>query len=174
MDHSTTPLTPTSFIVLGLIETAGQATPYDLKAMVAASVGNFWSVPHSALYAEPARLARAGHLEERRERGGRRRKSYSLTASGRRALASWRGEPAATLPELRDMALLKIFFSADPASTAAARLEAHRKQLASYEALMATDDGSSARGPWLALEAGIGHEREWIAYWERLAAQPRT
>ena len=171
MDH-TTPLTltPTSFIVLGLLERCGEGTPYDLKAMVAASVGNFWSVPHSALYAEPERLARAGYLDERRERGGRRRRLYSLADRGRRALDEWRERSTADLPELRDLALLKVFFGADPPTVAAAQLDAHRAKLAHYEALAAADDGSDPRGPWLTLEAGIRHEREWVEYWERLAA----
>lgn len=163
------PLTPTSVIVLGLVEQLGETTPYALKAAVAGSIGNFWSVPHSALYAEPARLVKAGQLEERREPGGRRRRLYSLTEKGRRALDGWRSEATAALPELRDLALLKVFFGADPAKIAAAQLEAHRQKLAHYEALKASDEGGGPRGPWLALEAGIGHEREWIDYWERLA-----
>ena len=138
--------------------------------MVAASVGNFWSVPHSALYAEPERLARAGYLTERRENGGRRRRTYSLTDRGRRALGEWREEPTGDLPELRDPALLKVFFGAAPAAVAAAQLEAHRAKLAGYEALAAAG-GSGPRGPRLTLEAGIRHEREWIDYWGRLAGE---
>ncbi len=38
------------------------------------------------------------------------------------------------------------------------------------EALRAADDGRGPRGPALTLAAGIGHEREWIEYWSRLAA----
>lgn len=162
-------LTPTSVIVLGLIERAGAATPYDLKAIVAASVGNFWSVPHSAVYAEAQRLAAAGYLEERRERAGRRRRIYALTEDGSRALEQWRAEPTAELPELRDLALLKVFFGADPAQIAGAQLASHRAKLAHYEALRAGDDGRGPRGPALTLDAGIGHEREWIDYWQRLA-----
>lgn len=169
MDSTTITLTPTSFIVLGLLERSGEATPYELKAMVAASIGNFWSVPHSALYAEPERLVAAGHLEERRERGGRRRRIYSLTEHGRQALDRWRAELTADLPELRDLALLKVFFGADPRAIGPAQVEAHAAKLAHYEALRASDAGTGARGPWLALDAGIGHEREWIAYWRRLA-----
>jgi hypothetical protein len=60
-------LTPTSYIVLGLIEMQGEGTPYDLKTWVTQSVGNFWSVPHSAIYAETVRLTGAGLLIERRE-----------------------------------------------------------------------------------------------------------
>ena len=76
-------LTPTSVIVLGLLE-FGDATPYELKTRVADTVGSFWSVPHSALYAEPERLAKAGLVAERREQGGRRRREFSITDAGRR------------------------------------------------------------------------------------------
>ena len=79
-------LTHTSHIVLGLLSMSGEATPYDLKQMVAATVGHFWSLPHSQLYAEPARLARGGYVTEQREPDGRRRKLYSLTDRGRDAL----------------------------------------------------------------------------------------
>jgi DNA-binding PadR family transcriptional regulator len=158
-------LSPTAVIVLGLLE-FGEATPYDLKVRVAGSVGNFWSVPHSALYAEPERLAKAGLVEERREAGGRRRRVFSITEKGRRALDEWRSEPTSELAELRDPALLKLFFGADPKRMAAAQLPAHRECLARYEAISALDDGS---GRFLALEAGLRHEREWIAYWESLA-----
>ena len=67
-------LTPISYIVLGLLSWAGDATPYRLKQLVAASVGNFWTLQHAQLYTEPERLAKAGYLTEQRERGGRRRK----------------------------------------------------------------------------------------------------
>ena len=54
-------LTTPSYIVLGLLEAAGEATPYDLKNMdFAGSVGHFWTVPHAQLYTEAARLAEAG------------------------------------------------------------------------------------------------------------------
>jgi PadR family transcriptional regulator AphA len=160
-------LSPTAVIVLGLLE-FGEATPYDLKDRVAGSVGNFWSVPHSALYAEPERLANAGLVEERRERGGRRKRVFSITAEGRRALEVWRAQPTGASAELRDPALLKLFFGADPARMAAAQLPAHRERLARYEAIRALDDGTGPRGPFLALEAGLRHEHEWIAYWESL------
>ena len=52
---------------------------------------------------------------------------------------------------------------------AAAQLAAHRAKLAHYESIKAHDDGSGPRGPFLALEAGLRHQREWIAYWEEMA-----
>ena len=164
-------LTPTSYIVLGLLERAGEATPYDLKQLVAGSVGNFWSVPHSQLYAEPERLARARYLDERREEGGRRRRLYSLTERGREALSAWRAEPTSALPELRDPGLLKLFFGADQRALAAVRRDAHRAKLAEYEARRRLDTGEEPRGPWRALDAGIAHEREWVRFWTGLAGE---
>jgi DNA-binding PadR family transcriptional regulator len=158
-------LTPTAIIVLGLLE-LGEATPYDLKVRMADSVGNFWSVPHSALYAEPERLAKAGLAEERREEGGRRRRVFSITDAGRRALDEWRAEPTSERAEIRYPALLKLFFGADPKQIAAAQLPQHRERLARYEEIRKLDDGTGPRGPFLALDAGILHERKWIEYWE--------
>lgn len=162
-------LTPTSYIVLGLLEQAGEATPYELKQRVAGSVGNFWSIPHSQLYAEPERLADAGLLSERREPGGRRRRLFSLTRRGGDALDAWRQEPTHDLPELRDPGLLKLFFGADPWALAPIRRDAHRAKLAEYEARRQLDTGDGPRGPWHALDAGIAHEREWVGFWTTLA-----
>ena len=155
--------------MLGLVEQAGESTPYALKRAVEESIGNFWSVPHSQIYAEPARLAAAGYLKERREEGGRRRRTYALTAGGRRALADWRDEPTTELPELRDLSLLKLFFGGDPDRLAGPQLAAHRAKLDGYRARRAADDGTGPRGPWRALDAGVAHEREWTRFWSRLA-----
>lgn len=161
-------LTPTSYIVLGLLELAGEATPYDLKQGVARTLGNFWSIQHAQLYSEPERLAKAGYLDQRRERGGRRRRHYSITEKGRAALADWRSTPPDRLYELRDPSLLKLFFGADPKEIAEEQVDAHRQKLAEYEAMQRLDRGAKPRGPWLALEAGIGHERASIRFWKRL------
>jgi DNA-binding PadR family transcriptional regulator len=162
-------LTPTSFIVLGLIELSGEATPYDLKQAVGYTLGNFWTLQHAQLYSEPERLAGAGYLKERREEGGRRRRHYSITAKGRKALEEWRAAPTERLYELRDLSLLKLFFGAEPRDIAQSQVDAHRRKLAEYEGLRKLDSGGEPRGPWLALEAGIGHERESIRFWEGLA-----
>ena len=157
--------------MLGLLAFAGEATPYELKAGHAGSVGSFWSVPHSQLYAEPDRLAAAGLVSVRREEAGRRRKHYALTDAGREALRDWLADAGTPPAEFREPALLKLFFGADPASVAPAQLAQHRARLARYEALRAALPGSG--GPALTLDAGIEHERVWIAYWERLAAAAR-
>jgi PadR family transcriptional regulator AphA len=163
-------LTPTSYIVLGLLEAAGEATPYDLKQMVALGLGNFWSLQHAQLYTEPERLAGAGYLEERREQGGRRRRHYRVTDEGREVLQAWLAEPTAELTELRDLALLKVFFGADPKSIAAAQAPAHQAQLAEYEKVRESAE-SLPEGPRISLEAGIEAERIWAGFWSRLAGQ---
>ena len=161
-------LTPTSYIVLGLLEFAGESTPYGLKQLVSASVGNFWTLHHAQLYTEPERLAKGGYVKERRERGGRRRRLYELTAQGRRALDDWRAEGTSSLGEFREPALLKLFFGADPARLAAVQIPAHRAKLAEYEAIRDGMPDDVPAGPRLALEAGIRHERSSIEFWQGL------
>src|SRR3954470_22127223 len=88
-------LTPTSYVVLGLVRELGEATPYALKQAVALSIGNFWSLQHAQLYSEPGRLAKAGLLTEEVETTGRRRRTYRLTPAGAQALDGWLAEPEA-------------------------------------------------------------------------------
>jgi DNA-binding PadR family transcriptional regulator len=163
-------LTPTSFIVLGLLSTAGEATPYELKQMAAATVGQFWTLSHSQVYAEPERLAGAGYLNEKQEQTGRRRKRYSLTARGRAAFDAWLKEPATGLYELRDPGLLQLSAGADPALLAPVQLETHREKLTELEQLHAMLEATGAPEAYkLVCESGIGHEREYVRFWSRLA-----
>jgi DNA-binding PadR family transcriptional regulator len=170
-------LTPTSHIVLGLLAQAGETTPYRLKQMVDGSVGHFWSLHRSQLHAEPARLARAGYLSERQEPDGRRRKLYTLTERGQKALAQWVATPTDQFTELRDLAFLKLFFGADPAAQANAQLAVLRPLLDRYETMLAaaTSDGRARsdgrRGPLQTLQAGIDQARSAILTWERIAAE---
>lgn len=159
-------LTNVSFIVFGLLSQAKRATPYDLKQM-AAPLADLWSVQHTQLYGEPARLAKAGYLTEEQEATGRRRKTYELTRKGRQALEKWKAAPTDTFTELRDPGLLKLYFGADPSAVAADQLQLHRRKLAEYEDMAAQAPKDAPAGPLLALQAGIGHEREWVRFWEK-------
>ena len=164
-----TKLTPTSYVVLGLIEQMQPASPYDLKRAVAMGVGQFWSLPHTQLYAECTRLAEAGLLAERREDSGRRRRIYRLTKAGVEELDRWRSEPTGELYELRDAGLLKLFFGADPKSLAPPQLEAHGERLREYEELLEQcREMDAPAGVVHSVECGIGHEREYIRFWKRL------
>jgi PadR family transcriptional regulator AphA len=165
-------LTQTSYVVLGLLAHAGEATPYDLKQIVAATVGGFFSIPHSQVYAEPERLAGAGYLRERREETGRRRKHYTVTEKGRKALNAWLATPTEELYELRDPGLLKLAFGGDPQALAAAQLASHEARLEELRRLARTLEAAGApEEQRLVAEAGIGHSREYVRFWKRVAAR---
>jgi DNA-binding PadR family transcriptional regulator len=168
---STPRLTPTSYVVLATIDVLGTATPYDLKQAAAAGVGYFWSLPHTQLYSEPARLAAAGLLDERREETGRRRRLYSLTDAGREVLTEWRATPTSELYEIRDAGLLQLFLGGDRERLAETQLAAHRENLRHLEGIEAASRAADvSKGSRLALEAGIGHAREYVRFWSRVLA----
>jgi PadR family transcriptional regulator, regulatory protein AphA len=122
-------LTGTSHAVLAVLAEFGEMTSYDLKQAMESSIQNFWPVPHTTAYEEPARLAAAGYLSARQEEGGRRRRIYSLTEAGREALAQWAGEPETAPPQLRDEVMLKVFAGADPRALEEDRVAWHRAKL---------------------------------------------
>jgi DNA-binding PadR family transcriptional regulator len=160
-------LSPISYIVLGLLEQAGEATPYELKQM-AGSLSDLWALRHDQVYREPERLADAGLLSEDREEGGRRRRRFRLTELGQESLDRWRNTPAVEFTELRDPALLQLLFGADPLPLAEVQLQAHEGKLAEYEELAGTLGENSPAGVRRALNSGIGHEREWVRFWSSL------
>jgi len=168
-------LGPTSYVVLGSISVRGPSTSYDLKGFVEVTLGHFWAFPHSQLYAEPDRLARAGLLSAEREEGGRRRRTYAITPEGRRALEAWLHDPTVAHTELRDLGLLKLFFSElgdDEVlrALAAQQAAAHRATLARYEWLYERygDRPEYARRV-LPLKVGFDVERAFVAFWEEVA-----
>src|SRR3990170_775120 len=99
---SSTNLTPTSYLVLGLLAREGSSSPYDLKRRVAATLGHVWSFPHTLLYTEPSRLADLGLVTERRERHGRRRRLFTITDSGLAALRAWLARPSSEPTKLSE------------------------------------------------------------------------
>lgn len=175
---STFALTPVSYVVLGLIARDGPSTPYALEAAIGRGVGHFWPFPHSQVYAEPARLATAGLLREEREESGRRRRSYALTDAGRAALGDWLAAPTGDMPQIRSLALLKLFFAAfaapdDVVRLADAQAQLHRERLASYyvpadERLAAQPDRSYQREV-LSVMGDV--EGTFLRHWERLAGE---
>ena len=131
-------LSPTSYLVLGLLGREGPSTPYELERHVGATLGNFWSFPHTLLYSEPARLAGLGLVTETREHDGRRRRVFTITAAGLHALGAWLDQPHAEPTELRDLGLLQLFFADLAPPTARRRLAQqqlaiHRAKLLAYE-----------------------------------------
>ena len=159
-------LTPTSYVVLGMLDWLGPSSPYKLKKLAEGSIADFHPVPHTTFYEEPARLADAGYLEVTQEEGGRRRKRYALADKGRRALAEWLADPAVEPAQLRSPALLKVFFGADVAPLAEAETARHREILEFFERVRDTEQVAPA--PRRALATGIGFHRFWVDEWQRL------
>lgn len=161
-----TKLTTPAYLVLGMVDQLGATTPYGLKSYASYSVNRFWTLPHTQIYAQCDRLLAAGLLAEERETDGRRRRLLSITEAGTEALETWRNEPAPEPVEMRSLATLKLFFGADARAMAAEQLAIHRAQLGEY--LVLEQSELLRPGQRLALEMGIGHEREFIRYWEAL------
>lgn len=165
-------LTQTSYAVLALFQYLGEATSYDLKQMIERSIENFWQVPHTTAYDEPARLASGGYLTVRQEPGGRRRKLYALTDAGREALQAWLAEPVAAPPQLRDEVMLKVFAGAEPLALMPARRAWHAAKLAELEGylqLVREAGGAATRGPERGLIAGVAYHRKMLEMLEELA-----
>jgi DNA-binding PadR family transcriptional regulator len=167
-------LGPVSYLVLGITALRGPSTPYDLKRFVQLSIGHFWPFPHTQLYAEPERLAAAGLLTETREETGRRRRHYEITEAGRERLDDWLVEPVTSPNEIRDLALIKLFFSelADPEATAALAAEqvaAHRAKAAVYQAIRDRYAGrTDLANRLLSVELGIRLSEAAAGFWEEV------
>jgi PadR family transcriptional regulator, regulatory protein AphA len=168
-------LTTTSYALLAVLAEFGEMTSYDIKQAMESSIQNFWPVPHTTAYEEPARLAAAGYLTARQEEGGRRRRIYSLTKAGREALAEWASEPDSAPPQLRDEMILKVFAGADPETLVGDRIEWHRaklEELRGYLELIRGVEGFAASERTLV--AGVAYHEKMLEMIEQLrgAAPP--
>lgn len=163
-------LTGTSYALLALLKEFGPSTSYEIKQKLESSIQNFWPVPHTTAYEEPARLAAAGYLSAQQEEGGRRRRVYSLTEQGREALAAWANEPTAAAPQLRDELMLKAFAGADPRPLLAPRIAFHRaklEELRGYLELVRQNEGYE--GSERTLVAGVAYEEKMLEMLEAFA-----
>lgn len=165
-------LGPVSYLVLGITALRGPSTPYDLKRFTQLSIGHFWPFPHTQLYAEPERLAEAGLLEETREEGGRRRRHYTITDAGRERLGEWLAEPVTSATEIRDLGVLKLFFSElsgteEVVALAHEQADAHRAKLVVYDAILERfHDRPDLANRLLSLELGIRLARAAAGFWD--------
>jgi len=169
MESKSIKLTSTSYALLALLKEFGPSTSYEIKAALESSIENFWPVPHTTAYEEPARLAAAGYLSAEQEEGGRRRRVYSLTKQGREALVAWANEPAAP-PQLRDELMLKVFAGADPAPLLQPRIAHHRaklEELRGYLELVRQNEGYE--GSERTLVAGVAYEEKMLEMLEAFA-----
>jgi DNA-binding PadR family transcriptional regulator len=157
----------TAYVILGLLH-KGPKTGYEIKSVVDHSTRFFWAASYGQIYPELRKLAEAGLIQGRSNpSGGRKRTEYRLTAAGREELRRWLEiEPAVF--EMRDEALLKLFFAGASPEAATRAIEAKRaanvetlRQLGEVEPL-AKD--SPDPFPYMVLRFGVGLS-EFIIGW---------
>ncbi|WP_369132239.1 PadR family transcriptional regulator [Modestobacter sp. I12A-02662] len=168
-------LSPTSYVVLGMIGLRGPSTSYDLKRAINRSIGYFWVFPHAGLYSEPQRLEAMGLLSASSERDGRRRRTYSLTDEGLRELRAWLAAPTNEHFQLRDVAELKLFFNelGDPANVgqlAREQIAQHEQRIRVYEDMQKRYGAVDSVAPrMMTLRLGLEMEHAALRFWTSLA-----
>jgi DNA-binding PadR family transcriptional regulator len=172
------PLSATGRVILGMVA-RGHTSGYEIKQLVDKSTRHFWAASYGQIYPELRRLEQGGLIQGRPDPSGARAKVvYELTPLGEEALREWLFSDAALLYELRDEAMLKLFFSdVEPATalqTVRAMRELHERK---HEQLRLIESAAPdmPAGPALTLEIGVG-VTGWLIEWcrateERLSAQ---
>jgi PadR family transcriptional regulator AphA len=118
--------------VLGLLDSGGPQSGYDLLKRIDSAVGYMWAPAKSGLYTVLGRLEAAGlAVSETVKERGPTKEVYSLTAAGRAELRAWLSDSTLELAAPRDPFLLKLFFARRAAPAAARELVgAYREHVA--------------------------------------------
>ncbi|MEV4097101.1 PadR family transcriptional regulator [Streptosporangium saharense] len=148
---------------------------YELATTMGHPLGCFWTARHSQIHPELQRLVAAELVtfEQVPGPGPQRKKIYSITRRGTKALREWVVEPPQARPE-RDELLLKSYAAwlADPAELVKlfqVQLEEHERRLAAYEderSSFTNVPGRESRrfGDYATLWYGISYENHRIAW----------
>jgi DNA-binding PadR family transcriptional regulator len=155
-------------VILGLLS-IGPRSGYEIKAVVDRSTRFFWAASYGQIYPELRRLEREGLVTgEDASTGGRARRVYRLTDTGRAELEAWLCSSGPLTVELRDESLLRLFFAdAIPRDQALLLLEGRKHGHESYlEELRRIDARPGEDPPFvdLVLRWGIAFN-EWGAEW---------
>lgn len=165
-------LSATGKVVLGLVG-LGFRTGYDIKSAVDKSSRYFWAASYGQIYPELKRLEEAGLVRGADDpAGGRARRVYDLTPAGERVLDGWLTKNDDLVQEMRDEAMLKLFFAGRLGTDEA--LELVRAKIRDLEskgaALRQIEPAERPEHPYdfpfLVLDYGIAH-CEWSAEWYR-------
>jgi PadR family transcriptional regulator, regulatory protein AphA len=143
-------MTPTARAILGLLSIVPMSG-YDLAQAAERTVGRFWPVSKSQVYAELARLEPLGLVQGTEIAQDRRpdKRVFRLTEPGEEALDAWLESADLAAPRFRLPFLLKIFLGhrAAPGRSAALLQEVRDRALAQVqqlEALLAVLDHPDA------------------------------
>nr|WP_198426083.1 PadR family transcriptional regulator [Microbacterium ureisolvens] len=129
---------------------AGDWSAYQLAEQLGRGVSELWPSADRGRYAVLGRLHEAGYVDTRQEHTGKRARTvYSITSSGREALASWLSTPVRA-PTLEFEGMVRVLFSdqgsiEDLRRTLAQTREqalANREMFARYAAFISATGGT--------------------------------
>jgi PadR family transcriptional regulator, regulatory protein AphA len=163
-------LTPSDYVVLGMVG-LGARSGYEIKQTVELSIRFFWTISPAQVYPSLAKLEHAELLTGRDEpQGNRPRRVYERTEAGSEALREWLRRAEAMPFELRDIAMVKLFFAdalepADAHELLAEVKARSEERVATLEAIRPAGDAAAREGnvhPLLTLELGIAVHRAMV------------
>jgi PadR family transcriptional regulator, regulatory protein AphA len=163
-------LSAPAYVVLGMVR-LGARSGYEIKRTVELSIRFFWTISQAQIYPSLQQLERAGLIEgHARPTGRRRRRVYDITAAGEEALAGWLRREQPMPFELRDIAMVKLFFAGaldrDQAlsllASVRARSEHQLDTLRQIEPTAAMVQEQGDPGPLLTLQMGIAFHRAMV------------
>jgi DNA-binding PadR family transcriptional regulator len=163
-----------AYVILGYLATKG-ARPlsgYDIKQWIDTSVRFFFAASFGQIYPELKKLEAAGLIEGvPNATGGRARTEYTIKDAGHAELREWLMQSENRL-EMRDEAILRIFFAGD--LTKKERIvkleELKAERLASFETLQAVHAMTRdviTEMPDLVLDYGLGLHQYVIDWCDR-------
>lgn len=168
-------MTTTSYAVLAHLAVQPWSA-YELAQQLTRGFDLVWPRAESQVYEEPKRLARLGFAEASTEKTGRRTRTvYTITDSGRSALADWLAAPTEPT-RVESEPLIRVFFAEHGAvddliatveHVASDARELQRRladQIRGY-----LDDGGPYRERWHAIALGAGALLEQARSWETWA-----
>jgi PadR family transcriptional regulator, regulatory protein AphA len=159
-----------AYVVLGMVR-LGARSGYEIKQMVDLSIRFFWTISQVQIYPALQQLEDKGLVIGRDEpRGRRRRRLYEITAAGERVLRDWVAWPGPLPFELRDIAMVRLFFADAVDQGAALRLledvrGRSEERVATLRAIEPTAEAADADGnrfPSLTLQMGIAFHQAMV------------
>lgn len=165
----------TELAVLGALST-GPMTGYEVRAVIAETLGHFWHESFGQIYPALDALERAGHVR-RTGRGAGSRRVAEITPSGRHRLRELLAEPVASPPP-RNGTLLRLFFGTElpPGDArslvddAARRAEEALAGFAAVRAEVSADDTTEQAFRTMTLSYGEHVARAQLAWAEECRA----
>lgn len=105
------PLPTTSYAVLGLVS-LGPRSGYETVRLADQSISNFWTIAKSQVYKELERLEalRFVHGTDVRQERRPDKRTYRITAAGRKALVDWLNSSPYEPDRIRSAFCVKVFF----------------------------------------------------------------